>query len=147
MVFIVGLIGILVTVILHALTTMYLIQHLKCKGPRIMHRYGDWAVPWMLGRSACLLAFKHAVDIVIWAGAYWLFVESQFASFEEAVYFSSVTYTSLGYGDLVIQGRWRLLCSFEAIGGMILFGLSTALLFVIIERIWLRESQEHEPDA
>lgn len=55
-------------------------------------------------------------------------------------------YTALGYGDIVLDTHWRLLCGFEAINGLMLFGVSTALLFIIFQRFWLIHdsyNQEH----
>ena len=54
--------------------------------------------------------------------------------FEEALYFSTVTYTTLGYGDVILDERWRLLGSFEAANGIVMFGWTTALIFVAIRR-------------
>ena len=55
---------------------------------------------------------------------------------EEAWYFSTVTLTSLGYGDITLSGDWRLLASFEAANGMLLFGWSTALVFAVVQRLY-----------
>ena len=52
------------------------------------------------------------------------------------MYFSVVTTTTLGYGDFTLSDRWRVLASFQAIGGLILFGASTAFLFEIIRRLF-----------
>ena len=55
-------------------------------------------------------------------------------AFEEmarALYFSTVVFTTLGFGDVVQTPQWQLLSSMEASNGIILFGLSTALLFAI----------------
>ena len=53
-----------------------------------------------------------------------------------AVYFSMATFTTVGYGDIVLEGRWRVLASFQAANGMIIFGWSTALIFYYIQRIY-----------
>ena len=82
---------------------------------------------------------------MLWAVPYWFFAGSHFSSFEDAVYFSSATYTTLGYGDIVLTGHWRLLCTFEAINGLILFGISTALLFVLFDYLWLRDEEDPIP--
>lgn len=136
-VFIVGILGILISVILHSLATTVLIALATSYIPQAIDRLGSLARPVIVAIAACALAVKHAIDIALWGIAFWIFGGPQFSDFDEAIYFSSVTYTSLGYGDVVLTGRWRLLCSFEAINGMILFGLSTALLFVLVERLWL----------
>jgi len=138
MVFLVGILGILITVSLHAVVASILVTALKAYTPYLLEKFGK---SLLVAASACALAVKHALDILFWAVAFWIFAGPQFADFETAIYFSSVTYTTLGYGDVVLVSRWRLLCSLEAINGMILFGLSTALLFVLIEELWLKTDE------
>lgn len=58
---------------------------------------------------------------------------------ETALYFSMVTFTTVGYGDIVLTGKWRVLASFQAANGMIIFGWSTALIFYYIQRIYGQE--------
>jgi hypothetical protein len=55
---------------------------------------------------------------------------------QSAFYFSMVTYTSLGYGDIVLIGDWRILSAFQAANGVIIFGWTTALIFYFIQRIY-----------
>jgi hypothetical protein len=47
-----------------------------------------------------------------------------------------VTYTSLGYGDVVLEKGWRLLGAFEAANGIVMFGWTTALIFFIVQRLY-----------
>jgi Ion channel len=47
-----------------------------------------------------------------------------------------VTYTTLGYGDIVLKPRWQLLSSLEAVNGIILFGVSTAFVFAVMRRLF-----------
>jgi hypothetical protein len=61
-----------------------------------------------------------------------------FSSFSEAWYFSMVTFTSLGYGELTLTGNWRLLSGIEAINGIMLIGWSTAMMFSLIQQIFKR---------
>ena len=56
--------------------------------------------------------------------------------FEAAIYFSFVTFTTLGYGDLTLSDGWRLLSGIEALNGILLDGWSTAVLFAVVQRIW-----------
>src|SRR5262249_12257910 len=72
-------------------------------------------------------------QIALWAGAFVLC--GAISEFERAFYFSAQNYTSLGYGDVLLSDRWRLLGPFEAINGLLFFGLSTALLFTIISQL------------
>ena len=75
------------------------------------------------------------------------------ANFETAFYFSAENYTALGYGDVVLSGQWRLLGPLEAINGLLLFGLSTAVMFAVLNRLVTsrlrhhhgHRSQEQEP--
>lgn len=55
---------------------------------------------------------------------------------ETAFYFSLVTYTSLGYGDIVLTGDWRILSAIEAANGVIIFGWTTALIFYFIQQVY-----------
>ena len=55
---------------------------------------------------------------------------------QTAYYFSMVTYTTLGYGDVVLDGEWRSLASVQAANGVIIFGWTTALIFYFIQRVY-----------
>jgi hypothetical protein len=55
---------------------------------------------------------------------------------ETAFYFSMVTFTTLGYGDVVLTGQWRTLASIQAANGVIIFGWTTALIFYFIQQIY-----------
>ena len=80
------------------------------------------------------LFLMHTVEIWSWAALYvWL---GEFESFERALYFSTVTFTTLGYGDITLQERWRLLSGVEAVNGIMLFGVSTAFLFAVMRRLF-----------
>ena len=68
-------------------------------------------------------------------------------SFEAALYFSTTTFSSIGYGDLVLDSRWRLLSAVEGLNGLILIGWSTAFLISLMTRLrslehdWLEDSR------
>jgi len=87
---------------------------------------------------AALATFlSHVIQIWIWAWVY--IVAGEFDSIEPALYFSTVAFTTLGLGDIVVSDEWRLLASFEAAAGLFLFGLSTAFLFEVLSVIWRRK--------
>lgn len=71
------------------------------------------------------------VQIAIWAGLYGLL--DLFEDAETALYFSGVTFTSLGYGDLVLKAPARLLAPLEAATGLLMFGITTAVLIGAIQ--------------
>jgi hypothetical protein len=58
---------------------------------------------------------------------------------ETAFYFSMVTFTTLGFGDVVLTGQWRTLASIQAANGVIIFGWTTALVFYYIQHIYKEE--------
>ena len=62
-----------------------------------------------------------------------------FAQFEQALYFSTSTYVTIGYGDVVLPPGSRILGSIEGASGIILIGWSTAFFFAIVDRLKLLE--------
>jgi hypothetical protein len=64
-------------------------------------------------------------------------------SWEKAVYFSTVTFTTLGFGDITLEEEWRLLSSFEAANGLLMFGWSTALVFVAVQWVYGDHGRRH----
>jgi hypothetical protein len=87
----------------------------------------------LLQMVAALVVLTHLMNIALWALLFWLCRE--FAGFEAAYYHSAVNYSSLGYGDIVMSIRWRLLGPLEAIDGIVMFGISTALIFALMMRL------------
>jgi voltage-gated potassium channel len=73
---------------------------------------------------------------LVWAGAY--ITLGAIASLEEAIYFSIVSFTTVGYGDVVLPRNWRILGASEAAAGILIFGWSVALLIILIERTMKR---------
>jgi len=80
-----------------------------------------------------ITAAMHLTQIALWAVVFLLCGET--SSFEQAFYVSAENYTALGYGDVLLSGRWRLLGPLEAINGLLLFGLSTAVLFAVMSHL------------
>jgi hypothetical protein len=76
----------------------------------------------------------------LWAMLY-LFdpLVTELPDLETAFYFSMVTFTTLGYGDVVLTGQWRTLASIQAANGVIIFGWTTALIFYFIQQIYKEE--------
>lgn len=85
------------------------------------------------------LFILHAVEIWLYAGFYILVGALQ--DLEPALYFSTSSYTTVGYGDVVLDQRWRLLGAIEGANGLILLGWSTAFFVAIIGRIRGLESE------
>jgi len=88
--------------------------------------------------SFVLFTVIHIVHSLIWAFCYYIIPQTaqQFDNLSEAVYFSMVTFTTLGYGDISLSSDWRLLSGLEAINGIMLIGWSTAMMFSLIQNIY-----------
>jgi hypothetical protein len=94
---------------------------------------GFWKNVAVMMIVTLVTAAAHLVQIALWAVA--LLLTGEVSTFETAFYFSAENYTALGYGDIVLSERWRLLGPLEAINGLLLFGLSTAVMFAIMGRL------------
>jgi hypothetical protein len=79
-----------------------------------------------------VLMLGNIVQIVIWALLYRGL--GALDDLETAVYFSGVTFTTLGYGDVVLKGRIRLLAPLQAANGVMMFGITTAAFISVVER-------------
>lgn len=77
----------------------------------------------------------HTIEAWIWAFIYLKLGE--FKDLSRALYFSVVTCTALGYGDITLSKRWQLLSTFEAMGGLLLFGASTAFLIGFMQKLFV----------
>lgn len=75
----------------------------------------------------------HLIEIAWWAILF-IFC-GEFHEFGTAYYHSAVNYTTLGYGDLLMTPAWRLLGPLEAANGMLMFGVSTAMIFAVMQRL------------
>lgn len=87
----------------------------------------------------------HTVQIWLYAALYRSLGELR--TFEEALYFATVTFVSLGYGDIVLTPKWRVLSAIEAANGVILIAWSTAFLLTVTTRLKLLEHEWLERDG
>ena len=127
---IIGTAMIIASVVFHVTALVYLVRILKRitrSGP--VPLTGMQSVAF-LSVSVLYIVSVHTVEA--WGWAYVYRSLGEFAGIEQALYFSVVTATTLGYGDITLSDRWQLLSSFEAMGGLILFGVSVAFLFEIV---------------
>ena len=85
----------------------------------------------VIGFSIVLLA--HTIQVWLWAGSFMYL--GTFSNFSDAIYFSIVTYTTVGYGDVTVGGGFRVYGAMAAVTGLLNFGLSTAFLVGLFERL------------
>lgn len=142
----IGSVLIAVTVLIHALGTTVWVRYLSRNYAGNFPWSGQRGMLIMVNSALIVLAL-HSLEIVIWAIAYEIIIPvDELASFEEAVYFSFVTFTTLGYGDLTLSEGWRLLSGIEALNGVILLGWSTAMIFSVVQHIWRGLAQDNKQE-
>jgi len=90
----------------------------------------------LMVRFTTAIIALHLSHIVLWTAFYhW----QCFPSWETAFYFSTSSYTTVGYGDVVLSQRWRTLGPVESVVGVLMSGLSVSVLFAIMTRLVERE--------
>jgi hypothetical protein len=135
---------VVLTVTIHFAGLLGLLWMLRLRGHRF--RSHEHAV----GQGGSVLAVVlglvaiHTVEIWIYALAY--LGIGALPDFETALYFSTTSFTTLGYGDVVLDRQWRLFGAIEGANGLLLFGWSTAFLFSVTARMRVLEHDWLEQD-
>jgi hypothetical protein len=96
-------------------------------------RLGFWKNVAIMIIVSLATAAAHLVPMALWAAAF--LMVGEISTFEKAFYYSAENYTALGYGDIVLSERWQLLGPLEAVNGLLLFGLSTGVMFAVMSRL------------
>ena len=120
-----------ITVTIHAAGLTAVLRRINSSSAFADPRF--WPATWLLVRVAGALMLVHLAEIAVWALFYWGWKCQPDA--ESAFYFSGVTYTSIGYGDLVLPKEWRLLSPVEGLTGILMCGLSTGLFVALVSKI------------
>ena len=112
---------IFVTILIHGIGTTWIVKWLMQKHvPGGENRYGR--AMYSLSMTAIFLMILHFVEITVWAIVFMFIPEvDQIQTFEQAIYFSMVTYATLGYGDITLAPFWRIMSGFEDMDGILLF--------------------------
>jgi len=130
---IVGLLAIMASIVIHSIagrSVLYLMVR-EMRRPAHLRRYRhDIMIVWS---ATSVLLVGHLAEILMWSVL--IFGLGEFPNLGPAFYHSAVNYTTLGYGDIVMSPAWRLLGPLEAADGMLMFGVTTALVFAVINRI------------
>jgi len=116
-------------VAIHASGVTSALRWLRCQ-PSSSRNF--WHRTWLFILLAGWMILFHLIEIAVWA----LFYVSKGAmpDLHSALYFSAVTYTTTGYGDLVLPEAWRLVGAVEALTGILMCGLSTGFFFAVVSR-------------
>lgn len=121
------------TVGIHFFGLVVLLRMLRQRGDRFR------AHESVLGQGALVLFVVFGIFAVhtleIWAYATFYYAVGALSDFEQALYFSTVSFSSLGYGDILLSRQWRLVAAIEGMNGLVLVGWSTAFLLSLMARL------------
>ena len=123
---------VVITVVVHAAGVSALIRVMMRS--RALARSGFRPVTGMVVGLVCWLILVHLAEIAVWGLFY--FWRGCLPDYETALYFSGVTYTTVGYGDVLLPQPWRMLAPLEGLMGILMCGLSAGLFFAIANR-WI----------
>ena len=131
---IIGLFIIGITIVIQAYGTKFWLQHLEknyIKNPLVS--FNNKTVRLLVYTALFLLSLNF-LEAIIWGFTYYLLPGiTEFEDLEKAIYFSLVTFTTLGYGEITISSTNRILSGFEAMNGVLLLGWTTAMMFSVLQ--------------
>jgi hypothetical protein len=114
-----------------------LIEWLKRVLTRNVDKYGPGYSTILVVKSIVAIIVLHGLVILLWASFY---RARCFPSWELAFYFSAASYSTVGYGDVVLRSDWRLLGPLESITGVLMCGMSVSVLFALVTRLLDRDT-------
>lgn len=132
----IGAAMIAITVVIHAVAcdTVFVFIENHAKG--FAHIFKSFWKIVTLVVSIFMIGLALMIDIWLWTLLFYYLEPNVLGDIETALYFTTITFTTVGYGDVVLSPEWRLLSSSTAINGMILFGWSTAFIFEIMTALY-----------
>jgi hypothetical protein len=115
-----------------------LIELIRAHVRQGLHKLGPVRSAVLVLRITVVMIVLHTLEILLWAA---FFRWTCLSSWEAAFYFSTTSFSTVGYGDLVLPNAWRLLGPIEAITGVLMCSLSAGFLFAIVTRLVAHESK------
>ena len=132
---------IVATVVIHVFGLGFLHERVVRAVSRIIERrHFTPLFAAVMGIAVLLATILHAIEGGVWAVAYWLL--GALPDFRSSVLFSLGAMTTYGGSNLNLKDHWLLMGALEALNGIILFGLTTAFLFSMIQEVWLAGGRE-----
>ena len=128
----VGLAATLGTIVIHGVVVHIIVMTLRSNLQRGVLGVRIWVNMTFIVGATLLALTGHLMEIALWAFA--LDMCGAVGDISAAIYSSAGSYTTVG-SDIVLPPQWKLLGPFEAVAGMLMFGVSTALIFAVIQRL------------
>jgi hypothetical protein len=130
---VVGAAAVVCTIFVHALALVATVNFFRYERNRGRAGAGALIDLTIVALVISFAFVAHLIEIALWAVV--LVLCGEFQEFGIAFYCSAVNYTTLGYGDLLLTPSWRLLGPLEATNGALMFGVSAAMVFTVIQRL------------
>ena len=122
-----------INVSIHATGMVELFRWLTRKQADLEKKFGAVHDIFLFIKIFAIILSLHLAEICVWAGFYRIF--DVLSEFEPSLYFSIVTYSTIGYGDVTLPVGWRLLGAIEGVTGILTFGWSTGVIFAVASRL------------
>jgi hypothetical protein len=129
-----GLPVILITIGVHAVALAATVRFLRHEYQLRRAGIGFWKDVVITAGVTLLALFAHLIDIAMWAVLY--VACGEFTALSAAFDHSAENYTSLGYGNVVMSASWKLFGPLEATNGLLMFGVSAAMIFATAQRLF-----------
>jgi len=130
-----GLTLIVLTVVVHVIGLGLIAQGaVLIAGKTRVSRHPAYEFVLVSGSATLCASILHGIEVAIWASFYRAF--GALHDFKSAILYSLNALTSYGHDNLVLEARWQLMGAMEALNGWLLFGLTTAFLFGMMQRVW-----------
>jgi hypothetical protein len=140
---IVGTITTACSILIHALSVLFILRFVRSERARMRLGGTFWVDLGIVATTVMISLGAHAITVCLWAVTTMLVGE--FEELGTALFHSAVNYASLGYGDIIMSSAWKLLGPITAMDGLLMFGVSTATIFAVIQRlIQIRYPNKHD---
>jgi voltage-gated potassium channel len=134
-----GTVLVLLTLVMQSAGMAALVMWARTHLAKNIRRFGLVRAAVLVVRFTSLIVCLHMSEILLWAC---FFRWKCFPSWESAFYFSVTSYSTVGYGDLILPPTWRAVGPVESLTGVLMCGVSASLLFAIVTRLVERDEEE-----
>jgi voltage-gated potassium channel len=120
-----------------------LIRWVRAFAARGVKGLNDWGITLLIVRLTTVIIALHLLQILLWTAFYrWQCLPS----WETSFYFSATSYSTVGYGDIVLPRVWRALGPIEGMTGVLMCGISVSVLFAIAARL-VADEEKVDPNV
>jgi hypothetical protein len=130
---ILGLITTTCSIVIHGLSVLVIFFFIRNEHLRGRPGSTFWIDFKIVATTVMITLVAHAVTVCLWGVS--TIMVGEFEEFGPALYHSAVNYSTLGYGDIVMSPAWVMLGPVTATDGLLMFGVSTATVFAVIQRL------------